>query len=178
MRIASNIMQNGTRDIASDPVEWIFWELRGPATAHGSYEQTMLEFWPANDGQEATLTDGRMTYAHDPGVVERWYHSIPGLLRDGVDPDAAFQDARRGAQELAAVLERRLADGSLDRFRVAAGSRPDRDPDQVDLWIRRESGARERLIVPVDGSGAPLADAIAAAASFATTIRTRYVDLG
>ena len=160
-------------DRHADPIEWVFWELRGPGTAHGSYEQTTLEFWPSGEGQEATLTDGRMTYAHDPGNVERWYHTIPGLLRDEADPDAAFRDARRGgAAALATVFERRLADGSLDRYRIASGSRPDRDPDQVDLWIRRESGARERVIVPVDGSGGPLGDAIAAASTFAASIRS------
>lgn len=91
------LMPGAVRAAPADPIEGLFIEQRGPLTSHaGRYGQTTIELW-AGDGGEARLTDGRKTYAHDPGIVERWYQSVPGLVRDGVDPGAAMEDARRGA---------------------------------------------------------------------------------
>lgn len=165
MRIATSI----------DPIEWLFLEQRGPATAHaGRYEQTTLELYPAHDGM-AVLTDGRMSYAHDPGTVERWYESVPWRVRDGVDPDAAREDARRGAAELVAALQAGLQ--GLDRYRIPKGTRAPRDPDQLDVWVRRASGASERYLVPIDAATNPLAATVAAASRFAATIRERFDEL-
>lgn len=165
---------NTTRQ--ADPIEWLFYELRGTGSAHaGRYDQTTLELW-ADDSGDARLTDGRMTYPHDPGTVERWYQSQRWLVRDGIDPDAAVDDARRGVQELVATLSGDLAT-TLGRYAIDRGARPDRNPDQVDIWIRRASGARERYIVPVYEDGSPLARAITAAARLATTIRGAFDEL-
>ncbi len=179
MRISHTVPASPAPPSASDPIEWLFLEVRGSETAHGGrYGQTTLEFWPGDAGQEATLTDGRMTYAHDPGTTERWYYSTERLLRDGIDPGQAAEDVRRGAAELTAILERHAASGELDGFRIPRFSRPPRLPDQVDLWIRRESGARERWIVPVLGAaGGPLADALVAASAFSAKLRASYEEL-
>src|SRR5689334_2885543 len=93
---------------ANDPIDWIFYELRGPATAHGSWSQTTLEYSPWAEGVEARLTDGRMTYERDPGTVERWYYAHPTFLRDGVDGEQAAAQAREGAAALTAALDRAI----------------------------------------------------------------------
>lgn len=160
----------------TDQIEWMFLDQRGPATAHaGRYEQTTLELWPIDDDGQARLTDGRMSYAHDPGTVERWYESVRWRVLDGVDPDAAMSDARRGAAELVSTLEAGLV--GLERFRIDKGARPPRDPDQLDVWVRRASGASERYIVPIGFATSPLADTVAAAGRFAATIRARFDEL-
>jgi hypothetical protein len=177
MRIAATTTAVATARQADvpDPIEWLFYEHRGPATAHaGRYGQTTIELWAANEGQ-ARLTDGRMSYAHDPGTVERWYQSVPWLVRDGVEPDGAMEDARRGAVELVAALQDALP--GLERYRVVKGSRPARDPDQLDLWVRRASGLSERYLVPIDAAGNPLAATVQAATRFASTIRARFAEL-
>ena len=75
--------------VTAAPVAWLAFEERGPRTSHaGRWEQTVLEMWADNDGR-ALLTDGRMTYPHDPGTVEEYYESVPWLVRDGVDAEAA-----------------------------------------------------------------------------------------
>ena len=170
MRIATTTTPLAT---TTDAIEWLFLDQRGPATAHaGRYEQTTLELWPVDGDGQARLTDGRMSYAHDPGTVERWYESVRWRVLDGVDPDAAMADARRGAAELASALETGLA--GLDRYRIAKGARPPRDPDQLDVWVRRASGASERYIGPIDVATHPRAATVAAAPRFAAPIRARF----
>jgi len=175
MRIASTAVTS-VANAPVDAIDWMFFELRGTGSAHGGrYAQTTLEVWAPNGG-EARLTDGRMTYPHDPGTIERWYHTAPWLVRDGVDPDAALADARRGVQELLAAFGGDLST-TLAKYRVASVSRPDRNPDQVDLWIRRDSGAKERYIIPVFDDCAPVSRALGVADRLAAVIRARFDEL-
>jgi hypothetical protein len=156
-----------------DPIEWCFYELRGPATAHaGRWSQLTVELWAHAQG-DGIVTDGRMSYPHDPGTIEDRYYSTPVFLRDGVDPQQAAADARRGAELLFASLERGAQQSAA--WQVPAGSRPDRNPEQLDVWIRRESGARERVIVPVAQLSEGMRAARSAAAAFATVVRRGYV---
>ncbi len=169
-------MRIATTTAGADAIDWLFLEHRGPATAHaGRYGQTTLELWPEHGDGQARLTDGRMSYAHDPGTVERWYESTRWRVREGHDPDAAMADARRGAAELVAALQAGLV--GLDRYRVVPGSRPPRDPDQLDVWVRRASGSSERYIVPIDVATHPLAATVAAASRFAELVRARFDEL-
>jgi hypothetical protein len=86
-----------------------------------------------------------------------------------------MSDARRGAAALVSALEAGLV--GLDRYRIAKGARPPRDPDQLDVWVRRASGASERYIVPIDVATNPMAATVAAATRFAATIRARFDEL-
>lgn len=153
------------------PVEWFVLEERGPMTAHERYEHTVLEAWADRNGT-ALLTDGRMTYPGDPGTVEVAYESLPWLVRAGVDPDAAQAAARRGVALLATAVDAALP--GLEAFRVVPGSRPSRDPEQLDLWIRTQAGDSARYLVPIAQAPTALLDARAAARSLAAQMRRDY----
>jgi hypothetical protein len=156
---------------AQDPIEWFFFEERGPEWG-GRWSQLTVELWAAEDGR-GTVTDGRMTYPHDPGTVEDRYYSIPDFLRDGADPDRAAADASRGAALLLDAIERGAAESA--QYLVPKGSRVPRNPDELDIWIRRDSGASERYLVPVDRLPQGLRDARAHAAAFAATVRRDFI---
>ncbi len=170
------IAASTSTDQPADPIELAFYELRGPQTsAAGRWSQLAIDLWADAQGQ-GTVTDGRMTYPHDPGTVEDRYWSIPDLVRDGIDPDTASAQARAGAAALFAALERGAAQS--DAWRVEPqGSRVPRMPDQVDVWIRRASGARARYLVPISELPAGMRDAVRAADAFARHVRASYVSM-
>lgn len=166
---ASTPMPTATEPV---PLAWLFWEERGPMTAHGGrWEHTTLELWDNRTGA-AVLTDGRMTYPHDPGTVEFAYESVPWMVRDGVDADAATEQARAAAELLLETMGRARVD--LEQFRVAKGARPERNPEQFDVWLRDWAGESVRYLVPAELAPASLLDARRAAQAFATFMRATY----
>jgi len=156
---------------ATDPITWLLLEQRGPNTAHGRYDLTTLQFDADADGR-ALLQDGSMSYPADRGVTEFFYESIPWFVREGRDPEVAVRAAREGAALLVAAVERAVDE--LAPFAVTPAVRLPRDPDTLELWLRRASGDRARYIVPRDAMPAAVRDAQAAANAFASTIRANF----
>ncbi|MCW2962243.1 MAG: hypothetical protein JWM25_94 [Thermoleophilia bacterium] len=156
----------------ADPIAWMLVEQRGMQGFDGDrYALTTIELEPWVRSL-ATLIDGRMTYPSDGGTTEFWYESSEHLLRPGVDPIAALEAAQRGVAALTSSVERASAD--LERFRVEQNGRLPRDPDTFEIWLRRESGAKARFIVPRADTPASVRDAQAAAVALAATMRANY----
>lgn len=158
----------------SDPINWLLVERRGPFTAHGSYSLETLQLFNDGDGA-ATLDEGRMTFPRDRGTYELKYQSVPWYVRDGIDPAAATAAATRGVELLVAAVERALP--TLGAFAVEPGQRLPRDPDTIELWLRRDSGERGRYLVPIDAAPAALVDAWRATTDMAKIMKANYDQL-
>ncbi|MCW2955676.1 MAG: hypothetical protein JWO69_545 [Thermoleophilia bacterium] len=167
MRIAPSF------DPTADPIAWLHLETRGApgSEAGGRWSTQSLELEPWVKSV-ALLIDGRMSYPGDGGTPMFWYESSEAVLRDGVDPIAALQQAQRGVLGLTAAVERAAAD--LERFRVERNGKHPRNPDSFEVWLRRDSGLQARYIVPHGDEPQSVRDARGAAAELAKVIRSNY----
>jgi hypothetical protein len=158
---------------AADPIAWLLFERRGTQfdSGTGRYDLTTLTLDRQSEAL-ATLEDGRMTYPRDRGVTEFWYQTVPEWVRDGVDPRAARADAERGADAVMAGVEQAMAD--LAPFRVERNGRFPRNPESLEIWMRRDSGEQSRYIIPTSEAPASLLDAWRAAEQLNSSLRANY----
>lgn len=150
-----------SRPVAADAVAWALIELRGPRTPDDRPIDSTVVSAYANEEGRALVTAG--TFGDPLGPVTR--HSVWStdelFLNDDADPDVALREARLGVNELIATVD--VVGPSLAKWSQPIGADVPRDADSVEVVLRRESGARERYVVPRAQAPAALVDAIAAA---------------
>ncbi|MCB0878117.1 MAG: hypothetical protein KDC46_03965 [Thermoleophilia bacterium] len=159
----------------TDPIAWLLLETRGPLRiADEPYALSNIRF-DAKVPSQVTLVDGTLSWPGGRGNPWSMWQSLPSVVRSGVDPDAARADVLAGVANLTAALEQALPE--LSTFAVPVTDRLPRDPDTYEILLRRESGNRERYIVPWSQWPASLRDAQAAQRQLESTLRGDYEDL-
>ena len=150
-------------------------ETRGPLRiADEPYALSNIRFDSANPSH-VTLVDGTLAWPGGRGSAWGMWQSLPTVVRDGVDPDAARRDVIDGVAKLTAAVERALP--HLAAFEVPVSDRIPRDPDTYEILLRRDSGARARFIVPWASWPASLRDAQAAQRQLEQLLRADYDEL-